>query len=537
MSLTPIQHRARRRTSTQLAHIAAVADLSSRAERIRYACEQLAATDQQITPHLVRTWLAEHNAPEDPDDARQRSYVSRTVNQWRHDHQAITAPTDQNPATAKPNDRAEDESATTAAPTENTTQPPSDTDAALDPAETVHALEALTALGFEFELRPDVHTPVHTTDPIDVPQATTGGADPDPEPGPQVHVHSTPTPAGIQVTDADADADVHEHSTRAGASTPAPSVHTHDPDPVHIPVHTRVHTDILNGAAEPVPDVHALLHDLCTKVGANTTTATVHRSVHDGVHSSTPPAPTAELVKRSRRVRYVAYGLLAVVAVAGAVLSYDSLATKAREYFPPELAHMFPVLVDLLIVGASLAFLAGAMIGRGRPGWRLLAHAGVVGTVTLNALASSSAAGIPWHVTPAIVWAVLVELIARDLLGDYRATHTRPDRIPLALWLTAPGESTSTWLRVRRQVAHASARTDVGTHAAAREALRMALPGLQARRVRRIIARQLRAGSVSPQTVLEQATALMQNLDPSSPDAVLRDVLTRTTQPPSKPTQ
>lgn len=519
MSLTPIQHRARRRTSTQLAHIAAVADLSSRAERIRYACEQLAATDQQITPHLVRTWLAEHNAPEDPDDARQRSYVSRTVNQWRHDHQAITLSGGPDPATAEPSDRAE---------AENATQPASDTDAAK--AETVHEHSTRPE---ETVPTPSVHTTVPVTAPIDVSQATAGGAEQNPEPGPQVHVHSTPIPASIQAIPVDADADVHEHSTRAGASTPAPSVHTNDPGHAHIPVHS----DTLNGAAEPVPEVHGVLHDLCTQVGASTTPASVHTPVHNGVHSSTPPAPAAELVKRSRRVRYVAYGLLAVVAVAGAVLSYDSLATKAREYFPPELAHMFPVLVDLLIVGASLAFLAGAMIGRGRPGWRLLAHAGVVGTVTLNALASSSAAGIPWHVTPAIVWAVLVELVARDLLGDYRATHARLDRIPLALWLTAPGESASTWLRVRRQQAHASARTDVGTHAAAREALRMALPGLQARRVRRIIARQLRAGSVSPQAVLEQATALMQNLKPGSPDAVLRDVLTRTTQPSSKPTQ
>ncbi len=47
------------------------------------------------------------------------------------------------------------------------------------------------------------------------------------------------------------------------------------------------------------------------------------------------------------------------------------------------------------------------MIGHGRPGWRLTAHAGVAATITLNALAADSWAGVPWHVAGPAVWSIL----------------------------------------------------------------------------------------------------------------------------------
>jgi hypothetical protein len=312
--------------------------------------------------------------------------------------------------------------------------------------------------------------------------------------GPVPDVHTPPVP------------DVHTPPVPDVHTEPVPSVYT-DPA-MHTPEPETVHTPA-------VSDAHAGLSVPSTRAGAR--------------------LPDPALVQRSRRLRFASYGVLSLVAAAGAVLSYKSLRDRAAEVFPDALAAVFPLLVDALIVGASLAYLAGAVLGRGRPGWRLTAHAGVAGTLVLNALASKTLTDVPWHIAAPLVWSALVELTARDLLGDYRATHARPDSIPFALWLTAPGESASTWLRVRRQAAHAAVRVDVGAHAAAREALRMALPGYRARRVRRVISRQLRAGSVTPAAVLEQTLAITDRVRPDSPQAVLRDVLAHAVGVPTGP--
>ncbi|WP_369812511.1 DUF2637 domain-containing protein, partial [Kineosporia sp. A_224] len=197
--------------------------------------------------------------------------------------------------------------------------------------------------------------------------------------------------------------------------------------------------------------------------------------------------------------------VLAAVAAAGAVLSFSSLYTAAAPVFGPVLAAGFPLLVDALCLGASLAYAAGATVGRPRAGWRLTAHAAAAGTIALNALAAHRLADVPWHVTAPATWSVLVELTARELLGTWRATHTAPrDQIPARLWLTAPIESTRTWLLMARTgtVTHAGARIDVGVHAAAVQALHLALPGRRARRVRAVLRRQLRAGSLPPSAVL-----------------------------------
>jgi hypothetical protein len=305
----------------------------------------------------------------------------------------------------------------------------------------------------------------------------------------------------------DSSDDSHEADEPSDVHTaPVPNVHTPPVPNVHTDPLPNVHTDPLpNVHTDPVPDVHEVASTSSTRTGAST--------------------QQPHLVRRARHLRFASYIVLSLVAAAGAVLSYRSLQVRAAQVFPDELAAVFPLLVDALIVGASLAYLAGAVLGRGRPGWRLTAHAGVAGTLILNALASPNLVDVPWHIAAPLVWSALVELTARDLLGDYRATHARPDTIAFALWLTAPGESLSTWLRVRRQAAHASTRIDVGTHAAAREALRMALPGYRARKIRRIISRQLRAGSVTPAAVLTQAVAIMGHVPPTSSQALLRDVL------------
>ena len=231
-----------------------------------------------------------------------------------------------------------------------------------------------------------------------------------------------------------------------------------------------------------------------------------------------------------RRIRWWARLVLVPVALIGAALSFQSLYTAATPTFGRWLAAGFPLLVDALILGASLQYVAGAKIGRPRAGWRLTAHAAVAGTLYLNALAAHTTAQIPWHVTAPAVWSVLVELTARDVLGTWRATHRPPtDKIPARLWITAPVESGRTWLRLARRVEgeQATARLEVGLHAAAVEALRLALPGRRARPARRILTRQLRAGSLPPAAVLgplgwtDEQIALTE----ITPQAVLRAAL------------
>lgn len=209
----------------------------------------------------------------------------------------------------------------------------------------------------------------------------------------------------------------------------------------------------------------------------------------------------AEVLRLRRWARVV----LVPVGLIGAALSFASIYEAALPSYGPVLAAGFPFLVDFLILGASLQYIAGAKVGRPRAGWRLTAHAGVAGTLVLNAFAAPDLLHLPWHVIAPAVWSVLVEMTAREVLGEWRASHQVPaDRIPVRLWLTAPVESARTWLLMARvgAVSHRTARVDVGVMAAAGEALRLALPGRRPRRVRRIIRRQLRAGSLPPADVL-----------------------------------
>ena len=236
-----------------------------------------------------------------------------------------------------------------------------------------------------------------------------------------------------------------------------------------------------------------------------------------------------DLEAQARRLGFWARLVLIPVAVIGAVLSFDSLYKAATPTFGEHLAAGFPLLVDLLILGASLQYVAGAKVGRPMAGWRLTAHTGVVGTLILNALAATQLGDVPWHVTAPAVWAVLVELTAKQVSGAWKATHANPtDKISPTLWLIAPVESARTrLLMLRTGVTNAQlARTAVGVHAAAREALRLALPDRRGQRVRKIITRQLRAGSLPLAEILAPLGWSGSGALPDSrPETILRAVL------------
>ncbi len=242
----------------------------------------------------------------------------------------------------------------------------------------------------------------------------------------------------------------------------------------------------------------------------------------------------ADLARQARRLSMWARVVLVPVAVIGAVLSYQSLYKAAQPTFGPYLAGGFPLLVDLLILGASLQYVAGAKIGRPMTGWRLTAHCGVIGTLVLNALAARELHEVPWHITAPAVWAVLVELTGKQVLGQWRASqHAPAESIAPSLWLSSPIESFRTRLLMARTGERdaAGARISVGTAAAAREALNLSLPRRSsarrdARRVRRVVNRQLRAGSLPPQAVMEAVGWTSPDQRPDrSPESILRAVV------------
>lgn len=203
---------------------------------------------------------------------------------------------------------------------------------------------------------------------------------------------------------------------------------------------------------------------------------------------------------------WVAAGVpLAVGAVAGLALSYSNVVDVVTPIVGDEtLARVFPLTWDVILAGAALAYLATAFMGKPRQMWRVISQCGAVGTLLVNGTAAHDWPSLVVHLSGPAAWAALVEAAASQLRGGGDNAPALGESIPLRLWVTAPVESARTWLRIARRVSgeQAAARLDVGVHQAAVEALRLTLPGRANKPTRRILERQLRAGTLAPQAVL-----------------------------------
>jgi hypothetical protein len=226
----------------------------------------------------------------------------------------------------------------------------------------------------------------------------------------------------------------------------------------------------------------------------------------------------AGVLPRARWLWVVSGAVLCPVAVISAVLSFRSLCSAAAPIFGP-LSVGFPLLVDMLILGATCAFLAGAKVGRPVPGWRWTAHGGAMATLALNALTASGAGTVPWHMTPPLVWSILVEMTARQVVIGWRQQHAEArEPIPARLWISSPRESMRIWLRLARTGGrHRQARIDQALQEAAVVALRAALPARAQRATRRLLTHQLKAGAISPKDLLRH---LQKQMGTSGDDAV-----------------
>lgn len=105
--------------------------------------------------------------------------------------------------------------------------------------------------------------------------------------------------------------------------------------------------------------------------------------------------------KATNIIRYLSLGLIFLLAVGAFVLSYNALLEVAKSNgVPPELAWLWPLLVDGAIIVFSLAVVRNGLLGE-KTGWPwALVITATVGTIVLNGLHSS---GEPLAIAVAIV--------------------------------------------------------------------------------------------------------------------------------------
>ncbi|HEY2287180.1 MAG TPA: DUF2637 domain-containing protein [Streptosporangiaceae bacterium] len=203
----------------------------------------------------------------------------------------------------------------------------------------------------------------------------------------------------------------------------------------------------------------------------------------------------AEFDSRTDRRAY------ALVAAGAAALSY----THARAFFLPFMgtvgASLTPLLLDAVVFWLASAAARQAKAGRPLPMLRSGAYVVLALTVTANALGGASWAERVFLALPAALFGFLTEVRTRLALYEHRAGHG-DDRLRLRLWLRHPIRTGRAWLWLARQSAPAFGRAaaDRDRLRAARDAVRLALPGQTraARRARAGVLRELNAGRLTP---------------------------------------
>jgi hypothetical protein len=191
----------------------------------------------------------------------------------------------------------------------------------------------------------------------------------------------------------------------------------------------------------------------------------------------------------------------AIVSVGAAALSY----VHARAYFLPFMgtagASITPLMLDAVMFWLASACVRQALAGRPLPMLRIGAYAVLALAITANALGGATWPERVFMALPAALFGFLTEARIRLALYHHRAEHG-DQRIRLRLWLRHPVRAARAWLWLARQSAPAFDRATAERDrlAAARDAVRLALPGRSkaARRARRGVLRELNAGRLAP---------------------------------------
>jgi hypothetical protein len=203
---------------------------------------------------------------------------------------------------------------------------------------------------------------------------------------------------------------------------------------------------------------------------------------------------SAEFDSRADRFAY------AVVSAGAAGLSYY----HARSFFEPFMgtagASVTPLMLDAVVFWLASASVRQARAGRPLPMLRAGAYAVLALAITANALGGATWPERVFMALPAALFGFLTEARIRLALYHHRAEHG-DDRLRARLWLRHPVRAFRAWLWLARQSAPAFDRATAERDrlAAARDAVRLALPGRTraARRARTGVMRELNAGRLA----------------------------------------
>ena len=224
-------------------------------------------------------------------------------------------------------------------------------------------------------------------------------------------------------------------------------------------------------------------------------------------------AAGAAVVAVSTRLRWSRAVDAAVwtVAASGCALSYDSIQSAAEAHvdFEP-LSYLLPLATDGAAIAAAARYVLDRRQGLSGRGWQGLAWSAIGASIALNVVGRDLVDAL-WHVAGPAVLAAVTELYAhraaRQFVAERHQAHELGAEvgIPRRLWVTAPGSSWRLWLWMARTGTRdaVAARIALGRYAAAREALRAACAGRAYQRMRRVAARQLRAATLAPASVLD----------------------------------
>lgn len=136
----------------------------------------------------------------------------------------------------------------------------------------------------------------------------------------------------------------------------------------------------------------------------------------------------------SARIRRITVFTVLALAAAAAVLSFTGLQVLALEAgFPPQLAWLFPIIIDGLVITGSLGVIASTLTGVGTWYPWLLTIVGVGASVVGNVIAApDDPVSRAVHATPPIVFALAVEGLLRVYRIEAVATMNAPPRAPRA---------------------------------------------------------------------------------------------------------
>jgi Protein of unknown function (DUF2637) len=229
----------------------------------------------------------------------------------------------------------------------------------------------------------------------------------------------------------------------------------------------------------------------------------------------------AGMGKHSKQLASATYSLvrdnpvLPVIAGVGFAVSFQTIARLATEQHMPGWPVLYPILIDVFLLGVIVEARKAADDGRSDLAPRLVAWVLAGFTIYVNAHGSPGRdwLGIALHVAAPAAWITFLELTRWRKL---RRQVSRRDRIPVARWILSPGTSAGMY---RRMVLH-----NVNSYrvALAREEARMLALDLAAavfgKRWKRdapvVLRHQLRAGTL-PDDVSRLCAMAEQGLAPA----------------------